>query len=286
MSDTVFIQKRGYIAVGTGLAAAGIMALTSSFPGGMPEGFLGIAGALITWTVYIFIGLYVLLSIPVVVTMIRDEPVSEVIISALFIPAGLFISWLAASRIGFPVFKWILHDVLKELSTREVAEYRSVCMTAAQTVGILSILGFSGEVRSLKKWPKALFFTAALSVPGTLIPKIVTCILFGISILIFFAFCKTGEKVVSDDMPVYNSDSSSVTSDYHRMADIVKQVHKGGGAYGLSADEYALYKNAVRNNEFSGRDMEYMVEGMRTNNIDRRYTRSDEQLMEDYANRY
>ena len=279
-------EYRSYVAMGTGIAAALIMLIVQALSGKAPVGFFPVMGMLITWSTYIAIGVYVLLSIPVVADLIKSGSVRAVVMPALFIPAGMFVSWLASTRIGIPVFNWIVHDVMKEITAREMAEkYYGLCLQAAMTVGALSVLLFCGRVGTFWKWPKALLITAAVSAPASLIPRIGTCIIFGISMSILLGLMsKLGGLDLSDCASSYSSSSagSSVSEpDYHRMKDLVRTVHKNGGSKGLSIDEYNMYKEAVQNGSFSGRDMEYMAEGMVRNNSGCGYTRTDEQLFED-----
>lgn len=281
-------EKRSYVAAGIGLAAAIIMLIVQAVSGTAPAGFFPVLGMLITWTAYIGIGAYVLVSIPVVIDIIRDYSVRAIILPALFIPAGLLVSWLAATNIGIPVFRWIVHDVMKEVTAREMAEqYNGLCLLASMTVGTLSVLYFIGRAGSIGKWPKALLITAAVSIPACMIPRIGTCIIFGISMSILLGFfCKSGGSEITDYSSFSSScDCSSACSaedDYHKHQDLVKHVYQAGGSKGLDIDEYMAYKEAVRDGEFSGKDMEYMARGMAENNSGRGYTRSDKQMLEDY----
>ena len=280
-------EKRSFVAIGIGLAAAIIMLIVRAVSGTAPAGFFPVLGMLITWTAYIGIGAYVLVSIPVVIDIIKDYSVKAVILPALFIPAGLLVSWLAATNIGIPVFRWIVHDVMKEVTAREMAEqYNRLCLQASMTVGTLSVLYYIGRAGSIGKWPKALLITAAVSVPACMIPRIGTCIIFGISMSILLGiFRKAGGSEQSDYSSFSSYDCSpacSTEDDYHRHQELVKNVYRAGGSKGLNNEEYMAYKEAVRNGEFSGRDMEYMARGMAENNSGRGYTRSDEQMLEDY----
>ena len=279
--------KPGWFAVTIAGFVSVMVVIISALSGADMGGFFGVVGSLIKWATFVFIPLYILFSVPAAIDFFREKHKSTIISNVLFVPAALGTAFLTSIWIGIPVFRWIVHDIAKEVTSRGMEALRGECLLAAMVTAMLPMLYFCGRADSLGRWLTGLGCAAAAGIAGSMIPRIGTCLTFGAAALLLIGFLsKAGGGESSCDYSYsssYSADSSSssATDDYHRMQDLVRNVHRAGGSRGLTGDEYELYKEAVQNGSFSGRDLEYMANGMAENNTDRKYTNSDYQVMED-----